>query len=140
MSNFPKTRKALSDLSKTLTHLVQRHPHAKYNLNYLWDGLAEANAELRDAEQPASPETVSTSPPIRVDFTNRDFELGHYDTAPRQVIDKLRSAGIPVIGDWMLRGVEYGVLLTTFRPGKGVVFLWHDFGEKPEADPFDELI
>lgn len=67
---------------------------------------------------------------------------GHYESLPKQIIEKLRSKGIPVIGDWMLRGVEYGELCIHWTQDE-VTFLWDDLGQQPppqQDDDFDNLI
>lgn len=65
-------------------------------------------------------------------FNAQAFELGHYDALPRQIVETLKSKGIPVTGDWMIRGVEYGALTITFASAaKTVTFTWDDLGEEP---------
>ena len=72
-------------------------------------------------------------------FPTQAFELGHYEALPRQVIETLKAKGIPVTGDWMLRGVEYGALTVTFYKPDGVTFTWDSLGEEPPDidDPMD---
>lgn len=130
-------------LSDAITRMAQRQPHVKYNHDNLWETVDAARKELRDAQQPsaaAEPETVSNDKTIIVTFDTPSFEVGHYEALPRQVVGKLKEAGIPVIGDWMVRGVKYGKLTTTYHKPTGVSFAWTSLGEEPEVDLVEELI
>ena len=142
MTNFAIIEEALNRQSAAISRMVQRHPSTHYNHTELWDLVDAAKKELREAQQPsaAAPETVSNDKTIIVTFENLAFEVGHYDALPRQVVEKLKEAGIPVIGDWMLRGVSYGKLTTTYHKPTGVSFIWHSLGEEPEVDLVEELI
>lgn len=65
-------------------------------------------------------------------FPTTIFATSHYEALPRQVIQTLKDKGIPVTGDWMIRGVEYGALVVT-HCREEVVFVWNDLGEEPPA-------
>lgn len=64
------------------------------------------------------------------------FATGHYEALPRQVIDTLIGKGIPVTGDWMIRGVTYGELTVTYGSNE-VTFNWCDLGEEPPESEED---
>lgn len=138
MTNFALIEEALNRQSAAISRMVQRHPSTHYNHTELWDLVDAARKEVRDAK--ATSETVSNDKTIIVTFDTLSFEVGHYESLPRQVVEKLKEAGIPVIGDWMLRGVSYGKLTTTYHKPTGVSFIWHSLGEEPEVDLVEELI
>lgn len=153
MTNFALIEAALDRQSAAITRMVQRQPHVQYNHAALWEQVDEAKKELRAARQPAGPETVSNGSTITVEIPALEFQVGHYHEFPKTVLEKLRKAGIPVTGDWMLRGVEYGCLTITYgqpdsdphnpierNQSADVVFYWDSLGNEPEVDPVDELI
>ena len=132
---------ALNRQSAAITRMAQRQPPVKYNHDSLWDMVDAALKELREADKPSKSETVSKNDrTVRITFDHKEFAHGHYEALPRQVCEQLRAAGVPVIGDWMVRGVEYGALTVTFHKSDGVAFIWDSLGEEPEVDLVEELI
>lgn len=150
---------ALDRQSAAITRMAQRQPHTTYNHGPLWDMVDAAKKELRDAQQPGDPETSSKNDQsVSIEFDGIEFQVGHYMQFPAKVLEKLREAGIPAVGDWMLRGVEYGQLTVTYdqpeidyskpvetRQKATVTFEWRSLGRsgrsiEVEVDLADELI
>lgn len=127
---------ALDRQSAAIRRMAQRQPHVQYNHGSLWDMVEAAKKELRATQETSSKNDHT----VRIGFDHKEFAHGHYEALPRQVCEQLRSLGVPVIGDWMVRGVEYGSLTVTFYKPEGVTFIWDSMGEEPEVDPVEELI
>lgn len=67
---------------------------------------------------------MSKPPTIRVTTTPEKLAHGHYESLQRQVIEKLREEGVPVTGDFMIRGVRSGTLIATWEPYCGATYEW----------------